>query len=95
MFTESDARAYYLSAMSDITAIPSASAVQIASNAIRKSQTELRKDASVVANPNEVEMRDTVHAMVDSRQQLLYTRAAAKLISTEDQMTKSLLDIQA
>ncbi len=53
--------------MSDITAIPSASAVQIASNAIRKSQTELRKDASVVANPSDVEMRDTVDAMVDSR----------------------------
>ncbi|MEJ0100367.1 MAG: YkoF family thiamine/hydroxymethylpyrimidine-binding protein [Pseudomonadota bacterium] len=95
MFTESAARAYYLSAMSDITAIPSASAVQIATNAIRKSQVELRKDASVVANPNETEMRDTVSAMVDSRQQVLYTRAAAKIISTEDQMTKSLLDIQA
>jgi hypothetical protein len=36
-----------------------------------------------------------VAALVDSRQQVLYTQAAARIISATDIMTKSLLDIHA
>jgi hypothetical protein len=32
--------------------------------------------------------------LIESRQQVLYTQAAAKLISASDEMTKSLLDIR-
>ena len=53
------------------------------------------QDAAVVANSSAVEARDTLNALIDSRQQLLYTRAAAKIISTSDAMTQSLLDIRA
>jgi adenylate kinase len=82
--------------MSDVTAIPATSAVQIATSAIRRSQGELRKDASVIANPNTaIESNDAISAMVDARQQLLYTKAAARIISTADEMTKALLDIHA
>jgi hypothetical protein len=82
--------------MSDIPAIPATSATQIAASAIRKSQTELRKDASVIANPNTaIESNDAINAMVDARQQLLYTRAAARMIRTADEMLGSLIDQRA
>jgi hypothetical protein len=82
--------------MSDIPSIPATSAVQIATSAIRKSQGELRKDASVIANPNTaIESNDAINAMVDARQQLLYTKAAARMISTADEMIGSLIDKRA
>jgi hypothetical protein len=82
--------------MSDISAIPATSAAQIATSAIRKSQNELRKDASVIANPNTaIESNDAINAMVDARQQLLYTKAAARMIRTADEMIGSLIDERA
>jgi adenylate kinase len=82
--------------MSDVTAIPATGAAQIATNAIRRSQNELRKDASVIANPNTaIESNDAVNAMVDARQQVLYTKAAVKVIGTADEMIKSLIDTHA
>jgi flagellar hook-associated protein FlgK len=36
-----------------------------------------------------------IAALVDSRQQVLYTSAAAKLISASDDMLASLLDVKA
>jgi hypothetical protein len=42
-----------------------------------------------------VESRDTLAALIDSRQQLLYTKAAAKLISAADEITQSVIDIRA
>ncbi len=81
--------------MSDVPAIPATSAVQIATSAIRKSQNDLRKDASVVASQTDPSSQDAITAMVDSRQQVLYTKAAAKIISTADEMVKSLIDTHA
>jgi len=82
--------------MSDITSIPSA--VQSATNAIQKSRDNLDKDAAVVANStavDSVESRNTVNALVDSHQQVLYTQAAAKVIRAADEMVSSLLDVKA
>jgi hypothetical protein len=76
-----------------IAAIPSA--LQSATGAIARSGKALEKDANVVARSTAVESRDTLNALLDSRQQLLYTRAAAKLISASDEMMKSLIDIRA
>src|SRR5262245_55018593 len=79
--------------MNGITAIPGAA--QIATNAIHRSVDNLRKDANIVAQSNDVTSRETLGAMIDSRQQVLYTAAAAKLISASDEMLASLLDVRA
>ena len=79
--------------ISSIAAIPSA--LQSATSAIHRAGKALGKDAAVVANSSAVESRDTLNALVDSRQQLIYTRAAAKIVHASDEMTKSLLDIRA
>lgn len=82
-----------MSDLSSVTALPSAP--QTAVRAIQRSVQNLDQDASVVANSEDVMSRDTVQALVDSRQQLLYTQAAAKILSAADEMTQSLLDVHA
>jgi hypothetical protein len=79
--------------IASIAAIPSAR--QSATSAIQRAGKAVDQDAAVVANSSAVESPDTLNALVDSRQQLLYTRAAAKIISTSDAMMQSLLDIRA
>ncbi len=79
--------------MTDIATLPGPAA--IATGAIRKSVDQLARDAHVVANSQSVEMRDTVEAMIDARQQVLYTKAAARIIDASDQMAKALLDVHA
>jgi hypothetical protein len=76
----------------NVTAPP---ALQSATSAITRSLNNLRKDATVVANSDTVMSKDTIAALVDSRQQVLYTSAAAKLISASDDMLASLLDVKA
>jgi hypothetical protein len=39
-----------------------------------------------------VASRDLIQALIDAKQQVLYTAAAAKLISASDDMTRSILD---
>ncbi len=83
-------------AMNDIASIAAIpTALQSATSAIQKSHRALEKDANVVARSNAVESRDTLEALIDSRQQLLYTKAAAKLISAADEITQSVIDIRA
>jgi hypothetical protein len=79
--------------VASIAAIPSAR--QSATGAIRRAEKAVDQDAAVVANSSAVESPDTLGALIDSRQQLLYTRAAAKIIRTSDEMMQSLLDIRA
>ena len=78
--------------MSPISSIPGA--VQTAISAISRSNNALAKDASVVAS-QKAESRELIGALVDSRQQLLYTAAAVKILNASDEMTKSILDIKA
>jgi homogentisate 1,2-dioxygenase len=82
-----------MSGVSPVGGIPGA--LQSATGAIQRATKSLDKDESVVARSQGVEQRDTVAAMVDSRQQLLYTRAAAKIISTTDEMLQSLINTRA
>lgn len=82
-----------MSTLAAIASIPAA--LQSATGAIQRAGDNLKKDANVVARSSAVESRDTLNALIDSRQQVLYTQAAAKLISASDEMTKSLLDIRA
>ena len=79
--------------MTEVAFIPSA--LQSATSAIHRAVKTLEKDASVVARSSDVDSRDTLTALVDSRQQLLYTRAAVKIIAASDAMTETLLDIRA
>lgn len=75
--------------MSSITGI--SGVTRIATGAIQRSTNALSQDAALVADPG-VASRDLVEALVDSKQQVLYTAAAAKLINASDEMTRSLLD---
>lgn len=83
--------------MSDLTAIPSVMAS--ATNAIRKSVDRLAQDAHVVANTSvagaTTETQDMVAALVDAHQQVIYTKAAAKMVRAADEMVSSLLDTRA
>ena len=76
-----------------IAAIPSA--FQSATSAVHRAVKAAEKDAVVVANSSAVGSPDTLDALVDSRHQLLYTRAAARIISASDEMMQSLLDVRA
>lgn len=78
--------------MTYIISIPGA--VQAATTAISRSNNALAKDASVVAS-QKADTRELVGALVDSRQQLLYTAAAVKILTASDEMTKRILDIKA
>jgi hypothetical protein len=87
---------FYARRMTDVASIAAIpSALQSATGAIHRAVKSLEKDANVVARSTAVESRDTLNAFVESRQQVLYTQAAAKLISASDDITKSLLDIRA
>src|SRR5262245_40996488 len=85
-----------LAGMNDVAAIAALpGAAQSATSTIHRSLDNLKKDASVVARAAGGGSGDTVQALVDARQQLLYTKAAAKVIHASDEMTQSLLDIRA
>lgn len=79
--------------VASIAAIPSA--FQSATGAINRSLDALKKDANVVARSEAVESPDTLRALIDSKQQVLYTQAAAKIISAADEIQKSIVDIRA
>ena len=79
--------------MTEFAFIPSA--LQSATSAIHRAVKSLEMDANVVARSSDVASRDTLSALVDSRQQLLYTRAAVKIIAASDAMTRTLIDIRA
>jgi len=72
-----------------------ADTAHIATGAIHRSIDNLRKDADIVARSTDVTSRETLGALVDSRQQVLYTAAAAKLINASDEMLRRLLDVHA
>ena len=80
--------------MSSITAIAQ-SPLPIATQAIKTALVNVAQDANVIATAPSVDAGATIQALVDARQQVLYTKAAARLISTSDSMVKSLLDTSA
>jgi len=77
----------------NVTAGPNA--LQSATAMINRSQAGLRRDAAVVASPQGVTSPGTIAALIDSRQQLLYTSAGAKMIQASEDMLASLLDVHA
>jgi hypothetical protein len=73
----------------------SAGPLRTATQAIKNSLARVDQDAHIVANSQTVDSVNTVHALVDAKQQVLYTKAAARVISTTDEMVKSLLNSRA
>lgn len=69
--------------------------MQIATSGIRKAVNSATADAQVVASSQEVTSRQTVEALIDARQQVLYTKAGARMIQAADEMVSSLLDTRA
>lgn len=80
--------------MSSITAIAQ-SPLPIATHAIQNALAKVAQDANVIANSPTVDSAATIQALVDARQQVVYTKAAARLISASDSMVKSLPDTLA
>jgi hypothetical protein len=78
--------------MSPVSSIPVA--VQTATTAINRSTNALAKDAAVVAS-QKAESGKLIGALVESRQQVLYTAAAVKILTASDEMMKSVLDVRA
>lgn len=82
--------------MTDVAAIASIpSALQSATGAINRSLEKLDRNAHVVATSQSVMSKDTIQALLDSRQQLLYTKAAAKIMTAADEVMQSAIDIRA
>lgn len=81
------------------------SVIQSAAATISRASAAAEQDAAVVANATmagsgagaglSVGSPDFLNAMIDARQQTLYTAAAARMISTSNQMIGSLLDVTA
>jgi hypothetical protein len=70
-------------------------AIQSASAAINRGVTAVNRDAAAVASASVAEPGEVLPALIDSRQQQLYVQAAARLMSTADQMLGTLIDIHA
>ena len=73
---------------------PSADIMQIAAGGIRKAVSNAARDAHAVANSTDVMSRDTMEALIDARQQVLYTKAGARMVSAANDMMGTLLDIR-
>lgn len=67
--------------------------VQSASTTFGRAATAMNNAAATVASGADV--NEMLPAMIDARQQLLYTQAAAKMISTANAMMGSLIDTRA
>jgi hypothetical protein len=82
--------------MTDVTALAAIpSALQSATSTIHKSVHKLEQNAHTIATSQSVMSKDVLQALLDSRQQLLYTQAGAKLIAASDEITQSVIDIRA
>jgi len=70
--------------------------IQSATTMINRAQAGATRDAATVASSAMGDGgADILGALVDARQQALYTQAGAKMISAANEMMGSLLDIRA
>jgi hypothetical protein len=81
--------------MNSISSIGSPNIMQTASTAVGSAVAALNRDASTVAAGALTDSGQVMSALIDSKQQLLYTQAAAKLLDTASQLMGSLVDIHA
>ena len=81
--------------MDSISSASIPNAFQSASATIGRAVASLNKDAATVASAAISDGGDLLTALIDSRQQLLYTQAGARMIETANQMMGTLLDVRA
>lgn len=67
--------------------------IQSASTIISRAGDALNNASATLASAASI--KDVLPAVIDARQQLLYTQAAAKMISTANAMIGSLIDTHA
>lgn len=72
---------------------PTPNIFQSASTAISRASGAVNNASAAVASATSI--NEMLPAMIDARQQLLYTQAAAKMISTANAMMGSLIDTHA
>ena len=66
----------------------------LARETISRATSRAEQDAEVVAR-SDVDSRDVTTALIDARQQVLYTRAGARMVSAANEMLGSIVDIIA
>jgi hypothetical protein len=83
--------------MSGIPSVASfPSAFQSASTTIGRAVAGASQDAAAVASSSVAQdPRAMLTALIDARQQLLYTQAGAKMMTTADEMLGSIIDVSA
>ncbi len=81
--------------MDGISFASQGSALQSAGVAINRAVAGFTRDAAAVASASITSSGELLPALIDAKQQLLYTQAAAKMMQTADQMMGTLLDIRA
>jgi len=83
-----------MSALSSIASLPNA--FQGASTAINRAVAGAGRDAAAVASATGTQDPSAMlAALVDARQQLLYTQAGAKMMNTASEMLGTIIDISA
>ena len=81
--------------MSGISSLGSfANAFQSATTTIGRAVAGAGQDAAAVASPA-LDSSAMLAALVDARQQLLYTQAGAKMMNTASEMLGTIIDISA
>ncbi len=81
-----------MSGISSIGSFPSA--FQSATTTIGRAVAGAGQDAAAVASPA-LDSSAMLAALVDARQQLLYTQAGAKMMNTASEMLGTIIDISA
>ena len=83
-----------MSALSSLASLPSA--FQGASTTINRAVAGASADAAAVASSSTGQDSGAMlAALIDARQQLLYTQAGAKMMSTANEMLGTIIDISA
>ncbi len=83
-----------MSGISSISGLPGA--FQSAATTIDRAVAGASGDAATVASSSMVDSSgEMLSALIDARQQLLYTQAGAKMMSTANEMLGTIIDISA
>jgi hypothetical protein len=81
--------------MSSLPPIDLPAALQSSGTAVKRALAGLDRDAAAVAAGSIENTSALLPALIDSRQQLLYSKAAAKLMASADEMIGTLIDVRA
>jgi len=81
--------------MSSLPPIDLPAALQSSGTAVKRALAGLDRDAAAIAAGSIENTSALLPALIDSRQQLLYSKAATKLMASADEMIGTLIDVRA